>query len=74
MSRRLSRKYFIIPLGIGIVAAAYWWLSYDMAGTTMLGIFAIAMGLFGSILLPAANDIGPTAPVDPEWEPNRSRR
>ena len=25
--------------------------------------------LFGSILLPTVNDVGPTAPVDPDWEP-----
>ena len=70
----MSRRYFIIPIGIAIVAGVYWWLSYDMAGTTMLAIFAIAMALFGSILLPTANDIGPTAPVDPDWEPKRDPR
>jgi hypothetical protein len=45
-----------------------------MAGTTMLAIFALAMGLFGSILLPSVNDVGPTAPVDPDWEPRRPPR
>ena len=70
----MSKRYFIIPIGIAAVAVAYWLLSYDMAGTTMLGIFSIAMALFGSILLPTANDIGPTAPVDPDWEPGQNRR
>ena len=37
----------------------------------MLGVFALAMALFGSILLPTVNDVGPTAPVDPDWEPRR---
>ena len=70
----MSKRYFILPIGIGAVAAIYWWLSYDMAGTTMLAIFALAMALFGSILLPTVNDVGPTAPVDPDWEPNQRQR
>jgi hypothetical protein len=70
----MSIRYFILPVGIGAVAAIYWWLSGDMAGTTMLAIFALAMGLFGSILLPSVNDVGPTAPVDPDWEPRRPPR
>lgn len=69
----MSRRFFIVPIGIAIVALVYWRLSYDMAGATMLGIFALAMGLFGTILLPTINDVGPTAPVDPDWEP-RDRR
>jgi di/tricarboxylate transporter len=70
----MSIRYFILPVGIGAVAAIYWWLSRDMAGTTMLAIFALAMGLFGSILLPTVNDVGPTAPVDPDWEPRQPPR
>ncbi len=65
----MSKRFFIVPAGILAVAAAYWFLSYDWAGTVMLAIFGIAMGLYGSILLPSANDVGPTAPVDPDWEP-----
>jgi hypothetical protein len=67
----VSKRYFLLPIGIGIVAFVYWWLSHDMAGATMLGVFALAMALFGSILLPTLNDVGPTAPVDPDWEPRR---
>jgi hypothetical protein len=67
-------RSFIIPVGVGIVALIYWKLSYDLAGTTMLAVFALAMGLFGAILLPAVNDVGPTAPVDPDWEPRRPLR
>jgi hypothetical protein len=44
-----------------------------MAGTVMLTIFGIAMGLYGAILLPAAGNEGPTAPIDPDWEPNEHR-
>jgi hypothetical protein len=67
----MSKRFLVIPIGIRVVAVAYWILSHDMAGTTMLAIFGIAMGLYGAILLPAANDVGPTAPVDPDWEPTR---
>ncbi len=67
----MSKRLIIIPLGILLVALVYWALSHDMAGTTMLGIFGIAMGLYGAILLPSANDVGPTAPVDPDWEPSQ---
>jgi hypothetical protein len=69
----VSKRYFLLPIGIGIVAVVYWKLSNDMAGTTMLGIWALAMALFGSILLPTVNDVGPTAPVDPDWEPRKPR-
>jgi hypothetical protein len=67
----MSIRSLIAPAGIAIVALAYWLLSHDMAGTTMLAVFALAMALFGSILLPSANDVGPTAPVDPDWEPRK---
>jgi hypothetical protein len=32
------------------------------------------MTLYGWILLPTANDEGPTAPIDPDWEPHAKRR
>ena len=60
-------RYLIIPVGIGIVAAIYWFLSYEPAGTAMLVVFALAMLLMSRILLPTTGDVGPTAPVDPEW-------
>ena len=69
----MSKRYFLLPFGIAVVAAIYWRLSNDMAGATMLGVFALAMALFGSILLPTVNDVGPTAPVDPDWEPRERR-
>jgi hypothetical protein len=40
----------------------------------MLIVFALAMTIYGWILLPTANDVGPTAPIDPDWEPGTSRR
>ncbi len=58
----------LLPLGIGVVAAIYWFMSYETAGTVMLGIFALAMAVMGWILVPTAGDVGPTAPVDPDFE------
>jgi len=60
-------KYFALPLGILVVAVVYWFLSYEAAGTAMLLLFGIAMGVMGFILVPTFNDVGPTAPVDEDW-------
>lgn len=60
-------KYLAIPALIVAVGAIYWFLSYDPAGSALLLIFAIAMALMGWMLVPTFDDIGPTAPVDPEW-------
>lgn len=60
-------KVFAFPALILLTGAVYWFLSYEPAGTAMLIIFAIAMGLMGWILVPTFGDVGPTAPVDPEW-------
>ena len=65
-------KYFALPLLIIAVAVAYWFLSYEPAGTAMLGIFGLAMGVMGWILVPTFGDVGPTAPVDDDWH-ERSR-
>lgn len=60
-------KYLIMPVGILAVAVAYWFFSYEAAGTAMLVVFALAMGLMARILIPTLGDVGPTAPVDPKW-------
>lgn len=60
-------KYFALPLLIIVTAVAYWFLSYEPAGTAMLAIFGVAMGVMGLILVPTIDDVGPTAPVDPDW-------
>lgn len=60
-------KYFALPLLILGIAAAYWFLSYEPAGAAMLAIFALAMGVMAWILVPTFGDVGPTAPVDPDW-------
>ncbi|MEO5986695.1 MAG: hypothetical protein ABIW50_03330 [Candidatus Limnocylindria bacterium] len=60
-------KYLAFPIIIIAVGAIYWFLSYEAAGTAMLVMFGIAMGLMGWILVPTFGDVGPTAPVDPDW-------
>ena len=60
-------KVLAIPALVLAVAVAYWFLSYEPAGSVMLLIFGIAMGLFSWVLYPTFGDVGPTAPVDEEW-------
>ncbi len=62
-------KFLILPVGILVVAVAYWWMSgYEWSGSIMLAFFAVAMGVMGWILVPTFDDVGPTAPVDPDWD------
>ena len=61
-------RYLALPLLIGVVGVAYWILSYEPAGTALLLIFAGAMGVFSWVLLPTVDNVGPTAPVDPDFE------
>jgi len=65
-------KYFALPLLIIAVAGIYWLSSYDPAGSVMLLIFGIAMGVMGFILVPTFNDVGPTAPVDEDWHESKT--
>jgi hypothetical protein len=60
-------KYAALPVGILIVAVVYWFLTYEAAGSVMLLIFAVAMGLMTIVLVPTFRDVGPTAPVDEDW-------
>ena len=60
-------KILAIPGIVLVVAVAYWLLTYEPAGSVLLVIFAIAMGLFTWVLVPTFGDVGPTAPVDPDW-------
>jgi hypothetical protein len=43
-------------------------VSYESIGTVLLIIFAAAMAVMGWILVPTIDNVGPTAPVDPEFE------
>ncbi len=56
-----------MPALVIAVAAIYWFLTYEPAGSALLVIFGIAMAVMGWILIPTFGDVGPTAPVDPEW-------
>ena len=69
-----TRRFLILPAGVLAVGIAYNLLSHEMVGTVMLVIFSIALAVFGAILLPTVNDVGPTAPVDPDWEPAERQR
>jgi len=61
-------KRLAIPLGVFATAVIYWFLSdYEWAGSVLLLIFAIALGVMFWVLGPTLNDVGPTAPVDPDW-------
>ena len=60
-------KRLAIPLGVLATAVIYWFLSYEWAGSVLLLIFAIALGVMIWVLGPTLNDVGPTAPVDPDW-------
>lgn len=65
----MSRKqYMLLPALIAAIGVVYWFLSYEAAGAVMLVIFAGAMALMGFVLLPTLGDVGPTAPVDPDWQ------
>lgn len=64
-------KYFAIPLIVIAVGVVYWFLTDEEIGAALLLIFGIAMGVMGWILVPTFNDVGPTAPVDPEWHERR---
>lgn len=62
------RKYLFLPVLIVAIGIAYYLLSYEWIGTVMLIVFAAAMTVMGWILIPTLDDVGPTAPVDPDFE------
>lgn len=59
--------YVLLAIGHLLLVGIYLFLSGDAAGTTMLFGFGVAMGFVIWILVPTFDDIGPTAPVDPNW-------
>jgi hypothetical protein len=61
-------KYMLLPLLIAAVGVIYWFISYEPIGSVMLIVFALAMAVMGWILIPTLNNVGPTAPVDPDFE------
>jgi hypothetical protein len=64
-------RFMLLPIGIAAIAIVYWYLSREEAGAVMLLGFAAAVAVMGWILIPTVPDVGPTAPVDPEWEERR---
>jgi len=62
-------RYLVFPGLIAVVGIAYLVVSNgEPAGSALLLIFAGAMGVFTWVLLPTADNAGPTAPVDPDFE------
>lgn len=62
-------KYMALPVGIGAVAVVYWFLSdYETIGTVLLIVFGLAMAVMGWILVPTVGNVGPTAPIDPDFD------
>jgi hypothetical protein len=62
-------KYMLLPVGIAAVGVVYWFVSdYEAIGTVLLIVFAAAMAVMGWVLVPTAGNVGPTAPVDPDFE------
>ncbi len=60
-------KRAALPALIILLGVVYWLLSYEPAGTAMLIIFGLAMGVMFWTLGPTVRDVGPTAPVDEHW-------
>jgi len=60
-----------LPILIAVVGVVYLWTSHEPAGSALLLIFAAAMAVFLWVLLPTSNNVGPTAPVDPDFEVKR---
>ena len=62
-------KYMVLPAAIAGVGVVYWFMSgYETIGTVLLIVFAIAMAVMGWILVPTLDNVGPTAPIDPDFE------
>ena len=62
----------VLPVLVLITDIVYWLLTYEPAGTVLLFLFAVALGVMITVLGPTLNDVGPTAPVDPDWHERRA--
>lgn len=66
------KRYLVLPLLIVATGLIYYWLSHEWIGTVMLIVFGAAMAVMGWILIPTLDNVGPTAPVDPDFgDPGR---
>ena len=62
-------RYLAFPALIALVGIVYLVVTHgEPAGSALLLIFAAAMGVFIWVLLPTLDNVGPTAPVDPDFE------
>jgi fucose permease len=62
-------RYLALPALIAVVGIVYlFFTNGEPAGSALLLIFAGAMGVFTWVLLPTADNEGPTAPNDPDFE------
>lgn len=62
-------KYMVLPVVIAAVGVVYWFASnYEIIGTVLLIVFALAMAVMGWVLVPTLGNVGPTAPIDPDFE------
>ena len=65
-------RVLALPALIATVGVIYLWASHgEPAGSALLLIFAAAMAVFLWVLLPTSENVGPTAPVDPDFEQKR---
>lgn len=65
-------RVLALPALIAAVGIIYLWASHgEPAGSALLLIFAAAMAVFLWVLLPTSDNVGPTAPVDPDFEQRR---
>jgi uncharacterized membrane protein len=60
-------KLLAIPLLVLATAVVYWFLTYESAGSVLLFMFSVALGVMFWVLGPTLSDVGPTAPVDADW-------
>jgi hypothetical protein len=62
------KRYLVLPILIVVTGLVYFWLSHEWIGGVMLVVFGAAMAVMGWILIPTLDNVGPTAPVDPDFE------
>lgn len=61
-------RYLVLPIGIIAIGIGYGLWGHEWTGTVLLIVFGGAMAVMGWILLPTLDNVGPTAPVDPDFE------
>ncbi|MGH2462513.1 MAG: hypothetical protein ACRDFZ_02660 [Candidatus Limnocylindria bacterium] len=60
-------RYLAIPIVILVTAGGYLVMSGELAGATMMLVFAGAMAFFMWVLVPTFDHEGNTAPIDPDF-------